>query len=114
MISKSVIVFWSVFCLTIFVHLIGKDGGGTAYYILFTGLFWAIIVIPTALIANVFKSQKVYSAKTQMIHSGVLAAIGLLTFMIVHSSQQPKPLQAQGKAIYQQSTGRGFQPWVER
>ena len=44
MISKSVIVFWSVACLTIFVHLVGKDGGGTAYYILFTGLIWAIVV----------------------------------------------------------------------
>ena len=29
MISKSVIVFWSVACLTIFVHLVGKDRGAT-------------------------------------------------------------------------------------
>ena len=132
MISKSVIVFWSVACLTIFVHLMGRDGGGTAYYILFTGLIWAIVVIPTALIANVFKSRKVYSPKMQMIRGGVLTAIGLLTFMVVHSSQRPTaPAASQqhtrsdyfwsdkagGPGVFvpnAQPTGRGFQPWVER
>ena len=101
-------------CLTIFVHLVGKDGGGTAYYILFTGLIWAIVVIPTALIANVFKSRKVYSPKMRMIRGGVLTAVGLLTFMVVNASQQPAPVKAFGKNDPRAITGRGFQPWIER
>jgi hypothetical protein len=63
MISKSVIVFWSVACLAIFVHLVGKDGGATAYYILGMGLIWAIVVVPTALIGKLFKSRKVIASR---------------------------------------------------
>ena len=116
MISKSVIVFWSVTCLTIFVHLMGKDEGATAFYILAMGLMWAIVVVPTALIGRLFKSQKVYSPKMRMIRGGVLTAVGLLTFMIVHSSQQPTPtpMKTFGKNDPRSITGRGFQPWVER
>jgi hypothetical protein len=91
MISKSVIVFWSVTCLTIFVHLIGKDDGATAFYILAMGLMWAIVVVPTALIGRLFKSQKVYSTNMQLLRGGVLAAVGLITFVIAHASQQNNP-----------------------
>jgi hypothetical protein len=90
MISKSVIVFWSVASLTIFVHLVGKHEEGTAYYILFLGLLWAIVVAPTALIGKLFRSQKVYGTKMRVLRGGVLTALGLLTFVIVHASQQPK------------------------
>jgi hypothetical protein len=116
MISKSVIVFWSVTCLTIFVHLVGKHEAGTLIYILMMGFTWAIVVIPAALIGKLFQSQNVYSPKTRMIHRGVLAAIGLLTFVIVNSSQQPTPtpMKAFGKNDPRAITGRGFQPWVER
>ena len=114
MISKSVIVFWSVACLTIFVHLVGKHAEGTLVYILMMGFSWAIVVIPTALIGNLFKSQKVYSPKMRMIHGGVLTAIGLLTFVMVNASQQPTPMKAFGKNDPRSITGRGFQPWIER
>ena len=120
MISKSVIVFWSVVCLTITMNLMAKDpqGTGTIIYILVNGLLWAIVVIPTALIANVFKSQKVYSPKMRMIRGGALTAVGLLTFIVTNSSQQPKPAPIQNtqqKMIYQSTPG-GYrlQPWVER
>jgi hypothetical protein len=90
MISKSVIVFWSVTSLTIFANLIHKDGEGTLFFILIVGLVWAIVVIPTALIGNLFRSQKVYGTKMQFLRGGVLAAIGVLSFVIVNASQQPK------------------------
>ena len=92
------------------------QGTGTIIYILGNGLLWAIVVIPTALIGQLFKSQKVYSPKMRMIRGGVLTAVGLLTFMIVHSSQQPTPtpMKTFGKNDPRSITGRGFQPWVER
>jgi hypothetical protein len=90
MISKSVIVFWSVVCLTLAVHLIGKDQAGTAFYILGMGLMWSIVVVPTALIGKLFKSRKVYSTKMRVLRGGALAAIGLMTFVIAQASQQPK------------------------
>jgi hypothetical protein len=93
MISKSVIVFWSVACLTIFVHLANKDGAGTIYYIVFLALIWAIVVIPTAVVGKFFRvrKEKVYSTKMRVLRGGVLATIGVLTFVIVNASQQPKP-----------------------
>jgi hypothetical protein len=134
MISKSVIVFWSVVCLTIAMNLMAKDsqGTGTIIYILGNGFLWAIAVIPTALIGQLFKSQKIYSPKIRMIRGGVLTAIGLLTFMIVNASQRPTaPAASQqhtrsdyfwsdkagGPGVFvpaAQPTGRGFQPWIDR
>jgi hypothetical protein len=113
-ISKSVIVFWSVACLTLFVHLVGKHEAGTIYYILFMAPIWAIVVIPTAVVSKVFKWRKVYSPKMRMIHGGVLTAIGLLTFMIVNASQQPPPMKAFGKNDPRAISGRGFQPFETR
>jgi len=104
--------------LTIAMNLMAKDpqGTGTIIYILGNGLLWAIVVIPTALIGQLFKSGKVYSLKMRMIRGGVLVAIGLLTFVVVHSSQQPTPTQVKafGKNDPRAVTDRGFQPWVER
>ena len=90
MISKSVIVFWSVTCLTMFMHLTGKDPRATAYYILFMGVIWAIVVFPAALIGKLFKSRKVYGTGMRVVRGGVLASIALLTFVIVNASQQSK------------------------
>lgn len=91
MLSKSVIVFWSVACLTIFVHLANKDAAGTVYYILFLALIWSAVVIPAAVVGKFFRvrKEKVYSIGMRMLRGGVLTAVGLLTFVIVHASQQP-------------------------
>ncbi len=51
---------------------------------------WGIVVFPAALMANFSKSRKVYSTKMQVVRGGALAAIALLTFVVVHASQQPK------------------------
>jgi hypothetical protein len=114
MISKSVVVFWSVACLTIFVHLVGKDGGATAFYILAMGLMWAIVVVPTALVGKLFKSRKVYSTKMRVLRGSALTAIGLITFVVVHASQQSTPMRASEKVTIDQSKQRGFQPWPQR
>jgi hypothetical protein len=111
MISKSVIVFWSVACLTIFMSLVGKHAEGTLIYILVMGFTWAIVVVPVALIGKLFQSQKVYSPKMRIIRGGVLTAVGLLTFMIVNASQQPAPMKTFGKNDPRAITGRGFQPF---
>ena len=108
MISKSVIVFWSVTCLTIFVHLVGKDEGASAFYILAMGLMWAIVVVPTALIGRLFKSQKVYSTNMQLLRGGVLTAVGLITFMIAHASQQPSATKAQNTSAAPAVLRNGF------
>jgi hypothetical protein len=105
------------------MHLVSKDGQGTLIYILGNGLVWAIVVVPTALIGQLFKSRKVYSPKMQMIRGGVLAAVGLIAFVLAVASQRATapaaPKQAQDRTIYQwaeptKSTRHGFQPWIER
>ena len=90
MISKSVIVFWSVTCLTLFVHLAGNHSEGTFLYIIAMGFVWAIVVGPTALIGRLFKSEKVYGAKMRLLRGGALVAVGLMTFVVVNASQAPK------------------------
>ena len=114
MISKSVIIFWSVACLTIFVHLVGKDGGATAFYILAMGLMWAIVVVPTALIGRLFKSQKVYSTNMQLLRGGVLTAVGLIAFVIVHASQQTSVTKAQNNPPKEKVTMQSPAPVVLR
>jgi len=106
MISKSIIVFWSVVCLTLTMHLVSKNNQGTLIYILGNGLVWAIVVAPTALIGQLFKSRRIYSPKMQTIRGGILTAIGLIAFVLANSSQH-SPKQAQ-------QTERGFQPWTGR
>jgi hypothetical protein len=132
MISKSVIVFWSVACLTLTMHLVSKDGQGTLIYILAMGLTWAIVVVPAALIGQLFKARKVYSPKMRMIRGGILTAVGLFAFVLAVGSQRPTaPAASQqhtrsdyfwsdkagGPGVFEreaQPTGRGFRPWVER
>jgi hypothetical protein len=103
------------------MHLVSKDGQGTLIYILVNGLVWAIVVVPTALIGQLFKSRKVYTPKMRMIRGGVLTAIGFIAFILASASQHSTslPKQAQdNRTIYQwiepTPTGRGFHPWIER
>lgn len=131
MISKSIIVFWSIVCLTLMLHLVNKDGQGTLIYILGMGLTWAIVVVPTALIGQLFKSPKVYTPKMQMIRGSILVAVGVFGFILAVTSQRltvPAPQQhtrsdyfwsdkAGGPGVFEreaQPTGRGFQHWIER
>jgi hypothetical protein len=72
------------------MHLAGKDAAATAYYIVFMGLIWGIVVIPAALVGKLFKTRKVYSGSMQVVRGGALAAIALLTFAVVNASQQQK------------------------
>src|SRR3954471_365817 len=112
MISKSVIVFWSVTCLTIFVHLVGTNEGASAFYILAMGLMWAIVVVPTALIGRLFKSKKMYSTNMQLLRGGVLTAVGLLTFVIVNASQQTSVTKAQNNPPKEKVTMQSPAPVV--
>jgi hypothetical protein len=114
MISKSVIVFWSVACLTLFIHLAGKDPELTAYFILGMGFMWALVVLPTALIGRLFKSKKVYSTKMRLLRGGVLTAVGLITFVIAHASQQPSVTKAQNNPPKEKVTMQSPTPAVLR
>jgi len=132
MISKSIIVFWSIVCLTLTMHLVSKDGQGTLIYILGMGLTWAIVVVPTALIGQLFKSPKVYTPKMQMIRAGILTAVGLFALVLAVGSQRPtapeppecvrlpnRPSEIicrDGRNFVDPKipTARGFQAWIER
>jgi hypothetical protein len=114
------------------MHLMGKDNQGTLIYILAMGLVWAIVVVPAALIGQLFKARKVYSPKMRMIRGGVLTAVGLFAFVLTVASQRPPApeppecvhLPDRPSAIICRDgrnfidpkipTGRGFQPWIGR
>ena len=114
MISKAVIVFWSVLCLTIFFRLIDENDGLSVFYILAQGLIWAIVVVPTALIGKLFKSKKVYSTNMKLLRGGVLTAVGLITFVIAQSSQQTSVTKAQNNPPKERVTMQSPAPAVLR
>jgi hypothetical protein len=60
MISKTILVFWTVTCFMIAVQVISKDttGGGTMFVIILQGIVWGIVAVPTALIGALFKKNK--------------------------------------------------------
>jgi hypothetical protein len=59
MISKTILVFWTVTCFLIAVQVISGDTtGGTWFVIVAQGITWAIVAVPTALIGSLFKKNK--------------------------------------------------------
>jgi hypothetical protein len=59
MISKTILVFWTVTCFLIAVQVISGDTtGGTWFVIIIQGITWAIVAVPTALIGSLFKKDK--------------------------------------------------------
>jgi hypothetical protein len=60
MISKAVLVFWTVICFLIGVKIISTSGHslGAFYGFVILGFTWAIIAAPTALIGSLFKKDK--------------------------------------------------------
>jgi hypothetical protein len=60
MISKTILVFWTVTCFMIAAQVISTDttGGGTMFVIILQGIIWGIVAVPTALIGALFKKNK--------------------------------------------------------
>jgi hypothetical protein len=58
MISKTILVFWTVTCFLIAVQVISGDTtGGTWFVIVAQGITWAIVAVPTALIGSLFNQR---------------------------------------------------------
>jgi hypothetical protein len=75
---------------------------------------WAVVVVPTALIGRLFKSQKVYSTNMQLLRGGVLTAVGLITFAIAHASQQNSVTKAQINPLREKVTMQSPAPTALR
>ena len=58
MISKSIVVIWSIVCFSIFAKVVGDDPSATAFSIVILGIMWAIVVTPTAAIGGLFKNKE--------------------------------------------------------
>jgi len=78
MITKSITVFWTVVCFTAFLR-----GDLNTMALVVTCFLWGIVVVPTTLIGQLFKKDKVYTPGQNAIRAGVLIAIGGLAFLLI-------------------------------
>jgi hypothetical protein len=85
MISKSVLVFWTVFCFMIAASVMSRDssGSGTMFTIIIQGIIWGIVAIPTALIGALFKKSE---QKPKVRDRIILIGVAALTFLLCISA----------------------------
>jgi hypothetical protein len=101
MISKSIIVFWSVLCFMLFWHMMQGHPSGATIFILGNGFIWAVVVVPTALIGTLFASRKSRpTPQRQRINAAILVAVGLLAFGLAHSANSDIDQQDAQRASY--------------
>ncbi|MBO0718951.1 MAG: hypothetical protein J2P55_16695 [Rhizobiales bacterium] len=101
MISKSIIVFWSVVCFMLFWHMTQGHPSGAVVFMLGNGLIWAIVVVPTALIGTLFASRRPrLTPQRRRINAAILVAVGLLAWGLAYQTNSNIDRQDAQRASY--------------